>query len=273
MISYPPGIRDAVTTTIRNEGIRGFYPGIGAVLVGGVPGIVIYISTYEKSRDFLAATFPVLSRYPSLSYLCSGMIAEIACCTVFVPVDVIKERLQIQSIISTSTTLSSDQMKMKYRGSYDALRTIVRSEGLRGIYKGYGATLLSYGPFSALYFLLYEEVSTFFLVPTVKWNTYRCYPILILPQSKKAVVGNLLPSSDTPIPFTENLLWYGIYITTPINLFLIMDIIYSSAFAGAVASFVTNPLDLAKLRYQVHKDIWRIFESSRTMSPHGPWNL
>ena len=165
---WATGIRDAVSTTIRNEGIRGFYPGIGAVLVGGVPGIVIYISTYEKSRDFLAATFPVLSRYPSLSYLCSGMIAEIACCTVFVPVDVIKERLQIQSIISTSTTLSSDQMKMKYRGSYDALRTIVRSEGLRGIYKGYGATLLSYGPFSALYFLLYEEVSTYFLVPTVK---------------------------------------------------------------------------------------------------------
>lgn len=159
------GIRDVAAATMRNEGIRGFYPGIGAVLVGGVPGIVIYIATYEKSRDFLETNFPVLSRYPSLSYLCSGMIAEIACCTVFVPVDVIKERLQIQSVIPTtaeylsSLPSSPEQTKMRYRGSYDALRTIVRSEGLRGIYKGYGATLLSYGPFSALYFLMYEEVS------------------------------------------------------------------------------------------------------------------
>lgn len=162
---FVAGIRDVAAATMRNEGIRGFYQGIGAVLVGGVPGIVIYISTYEKSRDFLETKFPVLNRYPSISYLCSGMIAEVACCTVFVPVDVVKERLQIQSVIPTTPTYSSspsspaEQTKMKYRGSYDALRTIVRSEGLRGIYKGYGATLLSYGPFSALYFLVYEEVS------------------------------------------------------------------------------------------------------------------
>jgi len=143
------GIRDVAAATMRNEGIKGFYPGIGAVLVGGVPGIVIYIATYEKSRDFLETKFPVLSRYPSLSYLCSGMIAEIACCTVFVPVDVIKERLQTQS---------SSLATFKYNGSIDALRTILRTEGFRGMYKGYGATLYSYGPFSAMYFLFFEEV-------------------------------------------------------------------------------------------------------------------
>ena len=35
---------------------------------------------------------------------------------------------------------------------------ISKQEGLRGIYKGYWATLLSFGPFSALYFGLYEKV-------------------------------------------------------------------------------------------------------------------
>ena len=207
---------------MRNEGIRGFFPGIGAVLVGGVPGIVIYIATYEKSRDFLETKFPFLSRYPSLSYLCSGMIAEIACCTVFVPVDVIKERLQIQSVIPTTAEFSSssssspEQTKIRYRGSYDALRTIVRSEGLRGIYKGYGATLLSYGPFSALYFLVYEEVSAcIFISDLATYEDVRIWVLLNLSQSKKAVAEKLpyldskeLRRSITPLSFTENLLWY-----------------------------------------------------------------
>lgn len=69
----------------------------------------------------------------------------------FVPVDVVKERLQVQRKGVTDPS-------MNYKGSLDALRTIMRTEGLRGIYKGYGATLLSFGPFSAVHFLCYETV-------------------------------------------------------------------------------------------------------------------
>jgi len=32
----------------------------------------------------------------------------------------------------------------------------MKVEGFRGIYKAYGATVMSFGPFSALYFLFYE---------------------------------------------------------------------------------------------------------------------
>ena len=70
---------------------------------------------------------------------------------IFVPVDVIKERLQIQRKGAADSALH-------YKGSADALRTIMRTEGLKGVYKGYGATLLSFGPFSAFYFLAYETV-------------------------------------------------------------------------------------------------------------------
>lgn len=63
--------------------------------------------------------------------------------------DVVKERLQVQS----------NRQDLNYKGNIDAFRTIFKEEGLRGIYKGYGATLLSFGPYSALYFLFYEKVS------------------------------------------------------------------------------------------------------------------
>ena len=93
--------------------------------------------------------------------------------------DVIKERLQVQmqvqkpleftnnigagasSSSSSGSSSSSANIGSRlpiYKGSFDALLQICRQEGVRGIYKGYGATLLTYGPFSALYFFLYEEV-------------------------------------------------------------------------------------------------------------------
>lgn len=82
-------------------------------------------------------------------YFSSGIGAEAISCIFFVPVDVIKERLQVTQSIGNFNP---------YRGSFHALKTIFKEEGLRGMYKGYAATVLSYGPFSALYFLFYERV-------------------------------------------------------------------------------------------------------------------
>ncbi|RYH29834.1 solute carrier family 25 protein [archaeon] len=70
-------------------------------------------------------------------------------CIFFIPVDVVKERLQVQSTCNTG---------YQYRGSLDAFATILRQEGFRGLYKGYWATLFSYGPFSSIYFWIFEEV-------------------------------------------------------------------------------------------------------------------
>lgn len=80
-------------------------------------------------------------------------------CVVFVPVDVVKERLQVQIQTPLGNPGAGKAGGLPiYNGSLDALMQICRHEGLRGIYKGYGATLLTYGPFSGLYFFLYEEV-------------------------------------------------------------------------------------------------------------------
>lgn len=52
-------------------------------------------------------------------------------CSIFTPVDVVKERLQVQS--------NHQHDVFKYNGSIHALRTIIQEEGLKGIYiyKGY----------------------------------------------------------------------------------------------------------------------------------------
>jgi len=78
-------------------------------------------------------------------------------CVVFVPVDVIKNKMQLQRSVKNVKIPYPGQVF--YDNTFDAWRKIVKVEGLYGLYKGYGATLLSFGPFSGLYFLFYEEAS------------------------------------------------------------------------------------------------------------------
>lgn len=68
-----------------------------------------------------------------------------------------KERMQVQSMDS------ADPNKV-YKNTLDGFRKILKNEGWRGLYKGYGATLGSFGPFSALYFMFYEKVQVFFVL-------------------------------------------------------------------------------------------------------------
>jgi hypothetical protein len=50
-----------------------------------------------------------------------------------------------------------------YSSDYNAFREILKVEGIRGLYRAYGATVMSFGPFSALYFMFYEKFKGLFV--------------------------------------------------------------------------------------------------------------
>ena len=183
--------------------LRGLYRGIGVSIVGSAPATCLYLTSYELSKDALQGVESFRDR-PSLLYLSAGMMAEALSCVLWVPIDVIKERMQVQTqpLPGTSGALQQQQ-RLYYRNTIDALRTISRTERLGSLYKGYLATLFSFGPFSALYFMFYEKV--------------------------RAVMQKRLETDELPAHYT----------------------LTSAALAGATASFLTNPLDLIKLRLQV----------------------
>ncbi|GMI12240.1 hypothetical protein TrRE_jg3510 [Triparma retinervis] len=121
------------------------YRGVGAAIVGGTPGTVLYLTSYDYFKSSLPPTLP-----PFLCHLSSGMLAEAFACIVYVPVDVVKERCQVSTLHSNPS----------YSTSLGALKHIMKNEGLKGVYRGYAATLLSFGPFSGLYFGFYEELKS-----------------------------------------------------------------------------------------------------------------
>eukprot|EP01138_Halocafeteria_seosinensis_P015399 gb/GECG01015716.1/.p1 GENE.gb/GECG01015716.1/~~gb/GECG01015716.1/.p1 ORF type:complete len:323 (+),score=27.91 gb/GECG01015716.1/:1-969(+) len=196
-------IADGVRKIWMNEGLRGFYRGIGVAFFGSGPAACLYFTSYEMSRDFLTHNFTFLSSFPFLAHFTAGMFAETFSCVLWVPIDVIKERMQIQGYQAQGESWAG-----YYRNTVDATRQILRHESVRGIYRGYGATIASFGPFSALYFLFYEQF---------KKRSRRLYSV----------------DNDQALPYWCHLA--------------------SGASAGACASWLTNPLDLAKLRLQVQR--------------------
>ncbi|KAG3114458.1 hypothetical protein PI124_g6370 [Phytophthora idaei] len=186
---------------LRLQHLRGLYRGIGVSMLGSAPATCLYMTSYEVSKDALMGVESFRGN-PSLLYLGAGMTAEALSCVLWVPIDVIKERMQVQEQPSGA---SGAARKIYYRNTLDAVQTIARTERLAGLYKGYTATLLSFGPFSALYFMFYEKA--------------------------KAFAQKRLDAEELPAQYT----------------------LASAAVAGATASFLTNPLDLIKLRLQVQR--------------------
>lgn len=121
---------------VRREGIGGMYRGFGAVAVVGTPAGMIYLTTYEVTKGD--------STSPLWHFVC-GLIAEAAACVLFVPVDVVKERLQV----------AESSKGGAWKCAVDTFK-----EG--ALYKGYGATLFSFGIYSGLYFAFYERAKKYF---------------------------------------------------------------------------------------------------------------
>lgn len=81
---------DALWRTFGTEGVRGLYRGFGAILVGGTPGTMVYLCSYEFFKERLG-TWSRISQGSDgdfvLHFTC-GMLAETIACIIYVPVDV-----------------------------------------------------------------------------------------------------------------------------------------------------------------------------------------
>lgn len=71
----------------------------------------------------------------------------------YVPSEVLKTRLQLQGRYNNPFFYSG----YNYRSTWDAARTIARTEGFGALYSGYKATIVRDLPFSALQFAFYEQ--------------------------------------------------------------------------------------------------------------------
>ncbi|SGY13640.1 BQ5605_C010g05926 [Microbotryum silenes-dioicae] len=139
------GALECATRILKDEGALAFYKGTSMPLVGIGACVSLQFACLQAGKRFFASR-NVGKVNPSLSlgqlYL-AGAFAGVGNSIASTPVEHIRIRLQTQT-----TAL--------YSGPVDAISKIYRTDGIRGIYKGQGITLLREFHGYGAYFLGYE---------------------------------------------------------------------------------------------------------------------
>lgn len=137
-------------TIWRQEGFaRGLYGGVLPAFLGSFGGTCIFFGTYEYMKR-LQVDYGVT---PWIAYFNAGLLADLAAAPLYVPSEVLKTRLQLQGRYNNPHFSSG----YNYRSTAHATRQIVRQEGFRALFHGFGATLWRDLPYSALQFAFYEQ--------------------------------------------------------------------------------------------------------------------
>ncbi|KAJ3191891.1 hypothetical protein HK101_007305 [Irineochytrium annulatum] len=131
----------------RREGIRALWKGLGPNLIGVVPSRAIYFSVYNHGKK--AYTKLNNGRETTTVHMVAAMTAGLATATLTNPIWLVKTRMQLQAENAGANKLQ------RYKSSFHCLMTIVKTEGVKGLYKGLSASFLGLTE-STLQFTMYE---------------------------------------------------------------------------------------------------------------------
>ncbi|KAI9168520.1 mitochondrial aspartate-glutamate transporter agc1 [Blastocladiella emersonii ATCC 22665] len=129
-------------TVFRTEGVRGLYSGLGPQLIGVAPEKAIKLTVNDLVRSILT---PDHGTIPLWAEILAGCCAGGSQVIFTNPLEIVKIRLQVQGEAGAGAPR---------QGAV----SIIRSLGLRGLYRGAGACLLRDIPFSGIYFSAYAHL-------------------------------------------------------------------------------------------------------------------
>ncbi|CAH9067657.1 unnamed protein product [Cuscuta europaea] len=192
---------------LRTDGISGLYRGFATVVTGTIPVRVIYLTALEMTKvAALKMTEPFKFSEPLQAAIANGaggLIASLCSQSVFVPIDVVSQRLMVQGYSGHAS----------YNGGFDVARKILKCEGIRGLYRGFGLSVMTYAPSGAVWWGSYGSSQRFIWRHLIDGNEQREFDpsdgMIVAVQAAGGIV------------------------------------------AGATASLVTTPFDTLKTRLQV----------------------
>lgn len=151
----------AFRTIVKEEGVRrGLYPGVSMVLLASLPANGVYFASYELAKRVGShGCGGSNSDYMPMVHFTAGAFSELATSLVNVPVEVVKSRLQLQGSVHMN-------VNYRYNHPIEAFVSIVKHEGLRGLYCSLRQSLLLDCGFSAIQFCAYE----YFKLKGMRWK-------------------------------------------------------------------------------------------------------
>ncbi|KAL4334729.1 hypothetical protein GQ457_07G011460 [Hibiscus cannabinus] len=139
------GPMDVARQVLRSEGgARGLFKGLVPTLAREVPGNAAMFGVYEALKQYMAGGTDT-SKLGRGSLIVAGGLAGASFWGSVYPTDVVKSVIQVD-----------DYKNPKYKGSMHAFRSILATEGVKGLYKGFGPAMARSIPANAACFLAYE---------------------------------------------------------------------------------------------------------------------
>eukprot|EP00124_Ichthyophonus_hoferi_P004315 Ihof_evm1s460 gene=Ihof_evmTU1s460 len=149
----PPykGTYDCIQQTVHKDGFKGLYRGMLAPVMGVAPMYALCFFGYGVGKKIFCTenTFEDLSNKNVLRIAAAGATSGIFTTPILAPGERIKCLLQTQKMNPATG-------QMRYKGPMDCAKNIYREGGIRGVSRGFCATMLRDCIASGFYFATYE---------------------------------------------------------------------------------------------------------------------
>ena len=212
------------SSLIRHEGFRALYRGFGTSLMGTIPARALYMAALEVTKSNVGtATLRFGLAEPTAAAIANavaGLSAAVAAQLVWTPIDVVSQRLMVQGSLNPDNSKVSPR---QYVNGIDAFRKILNSDGPRGLYRGFGISILTYAPSNAVWWASYS------VTQRLVWGGVGYYLCKKDDGSNVSGANPLKPDAKTVMAVQ------GV----------------SAAMAGGMSALITMPLDTIKTRLQV----------------------
>ncbi|EEF46112.1 solute carrier family 25 member 44 [Ricinus communis] len=214
---------------MRHEGIRGFYRGFGTSLMGTIPARALYMTALEVTKSSVGTATVRLgfsdTTATAIANAAAGLSSAMAAQLVWTPIDVVSQRLMVQGCSYSNSKSSSNVIpnldSSRYRNGIDAFRKILYADGPRGLYRGFGISILTYAPSNAVWWASYS------VAHRLVWGGIACYTNK---KDESCVNGCGYRPDSKAMVAVQGL---------------------CAAMASGVSAMITMPLDTVKTRMQV----------------------
>ena len=210
---------------MRHEGLRGFYRGFGTSLMGTIPARAFYMAALEVTKSGVGSATIRLglsdTTAMAIANAAAGLSSAMAAQLVWTPVDVVSQRLMVQGSCINAKNSVSNLNSCVYKNGIDAFRKIIYADGLRGLYRGFGISILTYAPSNAVWWASYSVAHRFI------WSGLSYYTSK---KDESCISGYGFKADSKATVAVQGL---------------------SATFASGVCAMITMPLDTIKTRLQV----------------------
>lgn len=156
------GIVDCVKKTVKTHGVSGLYRGLSVLLYGSIPKSAVRFGSFETVKSHMADEKGNLS---AGNRVVCGLIAGVS-----------EAIFAVTPMETVKVKFINDQRSAnpKFKGFFHGVSTIVKQQGIKGVYQGVTATIMKQGSNQAIRFFVMETLKNKYTNgdPTVKIPKY-----------------------------------------------------------------------------------------------------